>query len=166
MVYFLPASFLYCSETHKMALPIQAVIHELSEEVMNFHQLTSFHDVPPDIFQPWDDWENKFEKLPQVCTLCFSVLWINVLDPSGRVLLPTLPSFTYVLGYWTASLKRNTEWSGQETTSRGRFYSTLGTFQISILGCSTDFIYNHEELRSRSSLNFPREIKWSKNTNR
>ena len=73
----------------------------------------------------------------------------------------------YFLGYWMASLKRNTEWSGQETTSRGRFYSTLGTFQISILGCSTDFIYNHEEeLRSRSSLNFPREIKWSKNTNR
>ena len=70
------------------------------------------------------------------------------------------------LGYWSASLKRNTEWSGQETTSRGRFYSTLGTFQILVLGCSTDFIYNHDELRSRSSLNLPREIKWSKNTNR
>ena len=72
-----------------MALPIQAVIHELSEEVMNFNQLTSFYDVLPEIFQPWDDWENEFEKLPQVCALCFSVLWMNVLSPSGRVLLPT-----------------------------------------------------------------------------
>ena len=54
-----------------MALPIQAVIHELSEEVMNFNQLTSFYDVPPEIFQPWDDWENEFEKLAQVCALCF-----------------------------------------------------------------------------------------------
>ena len=43
----------------------------------------------------------------------------------------------YFLGYWTTSLKQNTEWSGQETTSRGRFYSTLGTFQILVLGCST-----------------------------
>ena len=33
-----------------MALPIQAVIHELSEEVMNFNQLTSFYDVPRKFF--------------------------------------------------------------------------------------------------------------------
>ena len=65
-----------------------------------------------------------------------------------------------------ASLKRNTDWSRQETTSRGSFYSTLGTFQILVLGCATYFIYNHEELRSRSTLNLPCEIKWSKNTNR
>ena len=39
-----------------MALPIQAVIHELSEEVMNFNQLTSFDlDIPQEIFEPWDD---------------------------------------------------------------------------------------------------------------
>ena len=57
-----------------MAFRIQAFIHELSEEFMNFNQLTSFYDVPPEIFQPWDDWENEFEKLPQVCALCFSVL--------------------------------------------------------------------------------------------
>ena len=57
-----------------MALPIQAVIHELSEEVMNFNQLTSFYDVPLEISQPWDDWENEFEKLAQVCALCFCVL--------------------------------------------------------------------------------------------
>ena len=39
-----------------MALPIQAVIHELSEEVMNFNQLTSFDlDVPQEIFEPWAD---------------------------------------------------------------------------------------------------------------
>ena len=72
-----------------MALPIQAVIHELSEEVMNFNQLTSFDlDVPQEIFEPWDDWENEFEKLPQVSALCFSVLWMNV-RLSGLVLLPT-----------------------------------------------------------------------------
>ena len=66
--------FFYCFETHKMALPIQAVIRELSEEVMNFNQLTSFDlDVPQEIFEPWDDWENEFEKLPQVSALCFSV---------------------------------------------------------------------------------------------
>ena len=126
-----------------MALPFQAVIHELSEEVMNFNQLTSFYDGPPEIFQPWDE--------------------IHGWTTHGRYQLNQVLLF---LGYWTASLKRNTEWSGQETTSQGRFYSTLGTIQISILGCSTDFIYNHEELRSRSSLNFPREIKWSKNKNR
>ena len=47
------------------------IILELSsEEVM-----TSFDfDVPAEIFEPWDDWENEFEKLPQVCALCFSVL--------------------------------------------------------------------------------------------
>ena len=50
---FLSASFFYGFETRKMALPIQVVIHELSEEVMNFNQLTSFYfDVPPEIFQP------------------------------------------------------------------------------------------------------------------
>ena len=51
-------------------------------------------------------------------------------------------------------------------TSRGSCYSTLGTFQILVLGCVTYYIYNHEELRSRSSLNLPREIKWSNITNR
>ena len=57
-----------------MALPIQAVIHELSE-VMNFDQLITFYfDVPPEIFEPWDDWDDEFEKLPQVCALFFSVL--------------------------------------------------------------------------------------------
>ena len=72
-----------------MALPIQAVIRELSEEVMNFNQLTSFDlDVPQEIFEPWDDWENEFEKLPQVSALCFSVFWMNV-RLSGLVLLTT-----------------------------------------------------------------------------
>ena len=50
------------------------LIHELSEEVMDFNQLTTFDfDVPPEIFEPWDDWENEYEKLPEVCALCFSV---------------------------------------------------------------------------------------------
>ena len=56
---------------------------------MNFNQLTTFDlDVPLEIFEPWDDWENEFEKLPQVSALCFSVFWMNV-RLSGRVLLPT-----------------------------------------------------------------------------
>ena len=56
---------------------------------MNFNQLTTFDlDVPLDIFEPWGDWENEFEKLPQVSALCFSVFWMNV-RLSGRVLLPT-----------------------------------------------------------------------------
>ena len=32
--------------------------------------------------------------------------------------------------YWTASLERNTEWSGQETTNRGKFYNNLVTFGL------------------------------------
>ena len=58
-----------------MELPFQAVIHELSEEVMNFDQLVTFYfDVPPEIFEPWDNWDDEFEKLPQECALFFSVL--------------------------------------------------------------------------------------------
>ena len=41
---------------------------------MNFNQLTTFDlDVPLEIFEPWGDWENEFEKLPQVSALYFSV---------------------------------------------------------------------------------------------
>ena len=87
MVYFYLPDFFYCFETHKMSLPIQAVIHELSEEVMNFNHFATFDfDIPPEIFEPWD---NEYEKLPQVCTLCFSVFWMNVLSLSGQVLFPT-----------------------------------------------------------------------------
>ena len=56
----------------------------------------------------------------------------------------------YFLGYWTASLKRNTEWTGQETTSRGKVYNNLVTFG------STYFIYPQRALRS---LNLSRELK-------
>ena len=31
------------------------------------------YEFPLEIFEPWDDWENEFEKLPQVSALCFSV---------------------------------------------------------------------------------------------
>ena len=42
---------------------------------MNFNQLTIFDlDVPPEIFEPWDDWENEFEKLPQVSALFLCIL--------------------------------------------------------------------------------------------
>ena len=59
------------------------VIHELLEEVMNFSHFTTFDfDIPPEIFEPSDDWENEYEKLLQVCALCFSVFWMNVFSLS------------------------------------------------------------------------------------
>ena len=127
--------FLFVTKHIKWRSLSKRVIHELSEEVMNFNQLTTFDfDVPPEIFEPWNDWENEYEKLPQVCALCFSVfewtfslsLWSSVISNLTNC---------YFLGYWRAPLKQNTEWSGQETTSRGSFYST---FQILVLRrCST-----------------------------
>ena len=156
--------FFYCFETHKMALPIQAVIHELSS-VNQFR----FGRSPRNFWtMGWlAKWVWKITTGKCSLFLCSlnerSALWSSIVTNLTKFY------FLFFLGYWTASLKRNTElteWSGQETTSRGRFYSTLGTFQILVLGCSTDFIYNHDELGSRNSLNLPREIKWSKNTNR
>ena len=41
---------------------------------MNFNQLITFDlDVPPEVFEPWDDWENELEELTQVCALFFSL---------------------------------------------------------------------------------------------
>ena len=134
---------------------------------MDFNQLTTFDfDVPPE-FLNHGTIGRMSTKNYQRYVLSAS-LYLNEHSLSLSLWSSVISNLTNCdfLGYWTASLKQNTEWSGQETTSRGRFYSTLGTFQILVLGCSTDFIYNHEELRSRSSLNLPREIKWSKNTNR
>ena len=73
-IFYLPV-FSIVLKHIKWSFLTKQIIYELREEVMNFNQLTSFYfDVPPEIFQPWDDWENEFEKLPQVCALCFSVL--------------------------------------------------------------------------------------------
>ena len=78
---FLPASFSIVSKLIKWPFLTKQIIYELWEEVMNFNQLTTFDlDVPLEIFEPWDDWENEFEKLPQVSALCFSVFWMNVLS--------------------------------------------------------------------------------------
>ena len=74
MVYFYLPVFFIVPKHIKWLFLTKRVIHELSEEVMNFNQLTSFDlDVAQEIFEPWDDWENEFEKLPQVSALCFSV---------------------------------------------------------------------------------------------
>ena len=80
-IFYLPV-FFYCFKTHKMVIPYpKQIIYELWEEVMNFNQLTTFDlDVPLEIFEPWNDWENEFEKLPQVSALCFSVFWMKVLS--------------------------------------------------------------------------------------
>ena len=155
--------FFYCSETHKMALPYQARHSQIVRRSHEFQSLCHFRFWhSPGNFWTMGQWVWKtttgmYSLLLCILNECSLSLWSSVISNLTNC---------YFLGYWTASLKRNTEWSGQETTSRGSFCSTLGTFQILILGCATYFIYNHEELRSRSSLNLPREIKWSKNTNR
>ena len=87
-IFYLPV-FSIVSKHIKWPFLTKQIIYELWEEVMNFNQLTTFDlDVPLEIFEPWDDWENEFEKLPQVSALCFSVFWMNV-RLSGRVLFST-----------------------------------------------------------------------------
>ena len=74
MVYFCLQVFSIVTKHIKWRSLSKRVIQELSEEVMNFNQLTTFDfDVSPEIFEPWNDWENEYEKLPQVCALCLSV---------------------------------------------------------------------------------------------
>ena len=163
---FLPAFFSIVPKHTKWPFLTKRVIHELSEEVMNFNHFATFWfwRSAGNFWTMGRLGEGVWKTTTGMCSLllCFLnerslSLWSNVTS--------NLTNF-YFLGYWMASLKWNTEWSGQETTSRGSFYSTLGTFQILVLGCATHFIYNHEELRSHSLLNLPGEIKWSKNTNR
>ena len=61
MVYFY-LSFFSIVLKHKIAPHYKQIILELSsEEVMTTFDL----EVPPGIFEPWDDWDDEFEKLPQ-----------------------------------------------------------------------------------------------------
>ena len=127
MVYFYLPVFSIVPKHIKWPFLTKRVIHELLEEVMNFSHFTTFDfDIPPEIFEPSDDWENEYEKLLQVCALCFSVFWMNVLSLS--LWSSVISSLTNC--NWTASLERNTEWSGQETTNRGKFYNNLVTFGL------------------------------------
>ena len=74
MVYFYLPVFSIVPKHIKWPFLTKRVIHELSEEVMNFNHFTTFDfDVPLKIFEPWDNWENEYQKLPQVCALRFSV---------------------------------------------------------------------------------------------
>ena len=92
MAYFYPPFFSIVSK-RKIALHSSRVIHELWEEVMNCNQLITFDlDVPPEVFEPWDDWENELEELPQVCALFFSLFWMNVLSPWSSI-VPNLTNF-------------------------------------------------------------------------
>ena len=141
MVYF-TWLFFYCFETNKMALPYQA---RHSRIVRRSHEFQSLYD-----FRFWHSpgnfWTIGRMSMKNYHRYVLSVFWMNVLSLSlWSSVISNLTNF-YFLGYWTASLKRNTEWSEQETTSRGSFYTTLGTFKILVLGCATYFIYNHEEL--------------------
>ena len=137
----LPDFFSIVSKQIKWLFLTKRVIHELSEEVMNFNHFTTFDfDIPPEIFELLGEW--VWKTTTGMCSLYFE--WVFSLSLWSSV-ISNLTNF-YFLGYWTASLKRNTEWSEQETTSRGSFYTTLDTFKILVLGCATYFIYNHEEL--------------------
>jgi len=45
---------------------------------MAFHQFTTLDlDVPPEVLEPWDDWEKEVEIPPQVCALYFSAIGMN-----------------------------------------------------------------------------------------
>ena len=63
-----------------------------------------------------------------MCSLLFCILNERSLSLWSSV-ISNLTN-CYFLGYWTASLKRNAELSGQETTSRGKFYNNLVTFGL------------------------------------
>ena len=67
MVYFYLPVFSIVPKHIKWPFLTKRVIHELSEEVMNFSHFTTFDfDVPLKMFEPWDDWGNEYEKLLQV----------------------------------------------------------------------------------------------------
>ena len=71
-IFYLPV-FSIVPKHIKWPFLTKRVIHELSEEVRNSITLPLDFDVAPEIFEPWDNWENEYEKLPQVCALRFSV---------------------------------------------------------------------------------------------
>ena len=141
---FLPASFFYCYETHKMALSIQARHSRIVRRSHEFQSVNHFRFWrSPGKFLNHGTIGRMSTKNYQRYVLSAS-LYLNEHSLSLSLSLSLWSSVIsnltncYFLGYWTASLKQNTEWSGQETTSRGRFYSTLGTFQILVLRrCST-----------------------------
>ena len=135
---FLPTSFFYCYETHKMALSIQAPHSRIVRRSHGFQSVNHFRFWrSPGNFWTMGrlgEWVRKTTR--GMCSLLLCI-WMNILSLSLWSSVISNLTNCYFLGYWTTSLKQNTEWSGQETTSRGRFYSTLGTFQILVLGCST-----------------------------
>ena len=136
---FLPTSFFYCYETHKMALSIQAPHSRIVRRSHEFQSVNHFRFWPsPGKFLNHGTIGRMSTKNYQRYVLSAS-LYLNEHSLSLSLWSSVISNLTncYFLGYWTTSLKQNTEWSGQETTSRGRFYSTLGTFQILVLGCST-----------------------------
>ena len=135
---FLPASFFYCYETHKMALSIQARHSRIVRRSHEFQSVNHFRfwRSPGNFWTMGRLGEWVWKTTRGMCSLLLCI-WMNVLSLSLWSSVISNLTNCYFLGYWTASLKQNTEWSGQETTNRGRFYSTLGTFQILVLGCST-----------------------------
>ena len=134
----LPASFFYCYETHKMALSIQARHSRIVRRSHEFQSVNHFRfwRSPGNFWTMGRLGEWVWKTTRGMCSLLLCI-WMNVLSLSLWSSVISNLTNCYFLGYWTASLKQNTEWSGQETTNRGRFYSTLGAFQILVLGCST-----------------------------
>ena len=134
----LPASFFYCFDTHKMELSIQARHSRIVRRSHEFQSLYNFRfwRSPGNFWTMGRLGEWVWKATTGMCSPFLCTLNERSLSLWSSI-ITNLTKFYFFLGYRTAPLKRNTEWSGQETTSRGRFYSTLGTFQISILGCST-----------------------------
>ena len=118
---FLLASFFYCSETHKMALPYQARHSRIVRRSHEFQSLYSFWTMGR-----LGEW--VWKTTTGMCSLLFCILNERSLSLWSSV-ISNLTN-CYFLGYWTASLKRNAELSGQETTSRGKFYNNLVTFGL------------------------------------
>ena len=131
MVYFLPASFFYCSETHKMALPYHASFtYSQKKSWISVTLPLSILTFPRKFFNHamgrLGEW--VWKTTTGMCSLLLCILNQRSLSLWSSV-ISSLPD-CYFLGYWTASLKRNTEWSRQERTSRGKSYNNLITFGL------------------------------------
>ena len=158
MVYFLPASFFYCSETHKMALPYQARhsrIVRRSHEFQSLYHFRFWHS-PANFWTIGRLGEWVWKTTTGMCSLLLCIL--NERSLSLSLWSSVISSLTSC--YWTASLERNTEWSGQETTSRGKFYNNLVTFGLlNIIYLPTK---SSQKVQSLSWTKIVKRYKWIK----
>ena len=147
MVYFLPASFFYCSETQNGP--------SLQSASFTNCQKKSWISVtlPLSILT----FPRKFVNHGTIGRMSMKNYYRYVISASLYFEWTfSLSLWSSVISsltncYWTASLQRNTEWSGQETTSWGKFYNNLVTFGL------LNIIY----LPTKSSQKF-KSLSWTK----